>query len=336
MQIFHILHMESVITKQTFDDANRSGDVPVEESFCALCDIISDDHSKIKVFGSILLKFEQTVLIGKDILKEYGKHKINLESHTYRFTLNFIILIIFCFTEQTFPIEVSEPTCHQQFVEMRQTYSSFLDNVKPYISAGISSLEELKLYLQRHFQELQPQLFIAESFDDVMYLIEDKCTIINVHCVESIVNQYNITDAKPEVKKFKTEVDTFCDVVKLSACFQESFKRVSSSHHLICETIEFVFGLEADNYTLTDIKKLLSTSFKSEVNYVQIRGIINNDNCINLTCYAPQNLLDILQRTAEEELDLIKEMGVIRLKIGYRTIFDKQKIEEVHDDCVVC
>ena len=168
-----------------------------------------------------------------------------------------------------------------------------------------------------------------------MCLIEDKCTIINVCCVESIVNQYNITDAKPEIKKFKTQVNLFCDEVKLSMCFKERFKNISSSHHLICETIEFVLGSQADDYTLTDIKKLLSTSFKSVVNYVQIRGIVNNGNCINVTCYAPQNLLDILQETAEENLDLIKEMGVIQLKIGYHTIFDKQKKEEVYNDCML-
>ena len=219
---------------------------------------------------------------------------------------------------------------------MRKTYSSFVHSVAPYILSGIPSLEELKLYLQRHFQELQPPLVIADSFDDVMYHIEDKCTIINVYCVESIVNQYNITDAKPEIKKFKTEVDTFCDAVKLSICFHENFKNVSSSHYLICETIEFVLEWEADSYTLSDVKDLLSKSFESVVNYVQIRGIVNNGDCINVTCYAPQNLLDILQRTAEEKLHLIKEMGVIQLKIGYHTIFDKWKREEVHDDCIVC
>ena len=88
MQIFHTLLMESVITKQTFDEVNRSGDVLVEESFLALCNMVSEDHNKIKVFGSVLLKFEQTVLIAKDILEEYGKHKINLATYTYRLTLN--------------------------------------------------------------------------------------------------------------------------------------------------------------------------------------------------------------------------------------------------------
>ena len=90
MQIFHILYMERVISKQTFDEANKSGDVVIEDCFCALCDVVSEDHNKIKVVGSVLLKFEQTVLIAKDILKEYGKYWINLETIIYGFTLNFI------------------------------------------------------------------------------------------------------------------------------------------------------------------------------------------------------------------------------------------------------
>ena len=90
MQIFHILYMERVISKQTFDEANKSEDVVIEDCFCALCDVVSEDHTKIKVVGSVLLKFEQTVLIAKDILKEYSKYWINLETIFYGFTLNFI------------------------------------------------------------------------------------------------------------------------------------------------------------------------------------------------------------------------------------------------------
>ena len=74
MQIFHILHMERMISKKIFDEANKSEDVLIKECFCALCDVVSEDHTKIKVVGSVLLKFEQTVLIAKDILKEYGKY----------------------------------------------------------------------------------------------------------------------------------------------------------------------------------------------------------------------------------------------------------------------
>ena len=91
MQIFHILYMERVVAKQTFDEANKSEDVLAEDCFCALRDVVSEDHYKIKVLGSVLLKFEQTVLIGKDILKEYGKCWINLETIIYKITLNFII-----------------------------------------------------------------------------------------------------------------------------------------------------------------------------------------------------------------------------------------------------
>ena len=73
-----------------------------------------------------------------------------------------------------------------------------------------------------------------------MELVEDKCTIINVCCLEAIVDHYNIAEAKQHITEFKEAVNTFCKEVKLSVCCKESFKRISSSHHLICETVEFV------------------------------------------------------------------------------------------------
>ena len=51
-----------------------------------------------------------------------------------------------------------------------------------------SPLEKLKKYLGRCFRELKPQLLIAVSFDDVMELIEEKCTVINLCCLETIVD----------------------------------------------------------------------------------------------------------------------------------------------------
>ena len=55
-----------------------------------------------------------------------------------------------------------------------------------------SSLEELKKFLGRCFRELKPQLSVAESFDDVMEVVEEKCTVINIRCLETIIDHYNI------------------------------------------------------------------------------------------------------------------------------------------------
>lgn len=202
---------------------------------------------------------------------------------------------------------------------MRVTFGNLIHAVAPLIEAGIPSLEELKTYLRRCFRELRPQLSVAKSFDDVMDLVQDTCTIINVCCLEAIIDQYNITEAKHHIEKFKTEVDAFCEKVKLSICCNQNLK-IASSCHLIYETIEFVLEWEADNYTLNGIRGLLAKAFGNMAKSVQVRAI-KEGNSIIVTCYAPHNILDSLTTVAKKNLDVLKAIGLTKLTISYQTIF---------------
>ena len=213
---------------------------------------------------------------------------------------------------------------------MKVAFGNLIETVVPLIAKVIPSLKELKTYLRRCFRELKPQLSSAESFDDVMELVEDKCTIINICCLEAIVDHYNITEAKRHITEFKTTVDKFCEKVKTDICINQNFK-VTSSHHLTCETIEFILEWKTDEYTLSHIKDLLSKAFKDMVKSVQVRAI-KEGNSIIVTCYAPQHMMDILLIRAEESLDVLKEMGIIQLTIGYHIFFDKRQRDEVRDE----
>ena len=214
---------------------------------------------------------------------------------------------------------------------MTATFGSLIHTVAPLIETGIPSLKDLKMYLRRCFPDLRPQLSIAESFDDVMDLVQDKCTIINICCLEFIVNHYKITAAKSLITEFKMTVDTFCENVKVSICCKKNFKLTSHSHHLICETIEFILEWEVDKHTLKHIRDLLSKAFEDMAESVQVITI-NEGKSIIVTCYAPQYMMDILLVTGNENLDLLKEMGLIQLTIGYRTIFDKRQRDKVRDE----
>ena len=214
---------------------------------------------------------------------------------------------------------------------MRATFGELIHTVALLIKASIPSLKDLKIYLRRCFQELRPQLSIAKSFDDVMDLVQDKCTIINICCLEFIVNHYKITEAKSLIKEFKMTVDTFCENVKVSICLKQNFKLVSHSHHLICETIEFILEWEVDKYTLKHIKDLLSKAFEDMAESVQVITI-NEGKSIIITCYAPHYMMDILLVTANENLDLLKKMRLLKLTIGYCTIYDKCQRDKVRDE----
>ena len=212
-----------------------------------------------------------------------------------------------------------QPTYQYDFDQMRVTFGNLIHTVAPLIEAGIPSLEELKTYLRRCFRELRPQLSVAKSFDDIMDLVQDTCTIINICCLEAIIDQYNITEAKHHIEKFKTEVDAFCEKVKLSICYNQNLK-IASSCHLIYETIEFVLEWEADNYTLNGIRGLLAKAFGNMAKSVQVRAI-KEGNSIIVTCYAPHNILDSLTTVAKKNLDVLKAIGLTKLTISYQTIF---------------
>ena len=81
---------------------------------------------------------------------------------------------------------------------------------------------------------------------------------------------------------------------------------------------------------LSDIRHLLTKAFEDTVNTIQVRAI-KEGNSIIVTCYAPHHMMDILLVTAEENIILLKELGLVKLTIGYHTIYDKHQRDKVRD-----
>ena len=236
------------------------------------------------------------------------------------------------FIDQTLPSQINlQPTFQYDFDQMRMKFGKLFYTVAPLIAKGIPSLEELKTYLRMCFRELRPLLTIAESFNDVMEIVQDKCTIINICCLEGIVDQYDITEAKVHITNYNTSVDEFCEKIKADVCFNQSFTNSSSSYLLTCESTVFVLEWEANKYSLTDNRELLSKAFKGMAKSVKVKAV-NEGNSIVVTCYAPQSLTDLLLMTAKENLDLLKQLGVIKLTIGYDIIYDKHQRDKVGDE----
>lgn len=79
---------------------------------------------------------------------------------------------------------------------------------------------------------------------------------------EFVVSDYNITEAKPHIVKFKTPVDTFGEKFKADICLKQKFKLVSCSDYLIYDAIEFTLEWEVDKYNPKHIWQ-----FSSILNY---------------------------------------------------------------------
>lgn len=206
------------------------------------------------------------------------------------------------------------------FDQIRAKLGELIYSVTPLISDMIPSLEEFKKYLRRCFRELRPQLAIAQTFDDIMDAVEEKCTIINICCLETIVNYYKVKEAQNYITAYKSEVDVFCAEVKLNVCENKDFITGPSSL-LKCDTIEFVLGWKTDEHTLNEIRDLLWKAFGDMANKIFVKEL-KKGNSIIITCYAPQNVMNILLMEAEKNLHLLINLGLIKLSIGYITLWN--------------
>ena len=217
------------------------------------------------------------------------------------------------------------PTYQDNFDEIRAKFGTLLHKITPLVKFAImssncspeisslespslqahSSLEELKKFLGRCFRELKPQLSVAESFDDVMEVVEEKCTVINIRCLETIIDHYNVEGAKVHITTYKSEVDKLCEEIKLSVCQKENFLAGPSSL-LKCETIKFVLEWETDKHTFNEIKELLWKAFGKMAKRVLVKHINEGDSII-VTCHAPQNIMNILLLEAQESSHIDKD-----------------------------
>ena len=221
---------------------------------------------------------------------------------------------------------IVHPGYKAEFDRMGDMRGILIDDVVPLIEKSIPSVNHLKLFLGRCRPELKPRLKDANSFDDVMEVIEDECSITNVALLETIVNKYSIQDAGDMILAYETHLDEFCEN-KLTMFCNRQLKRLSSSL-LTCETIKFVLKWNPSEHSLSSIRALLWKTFKD--NQVEV-VVIKEGNSIIVTCYAPHYLIESLLVTARDNVDMLKEMGLISLTIGYYTVYDEHAIDEVSE-----
>ena len=173
-------------------------------------------------------------------------------------------------------------------------FVSLLTSIVPLIANSIPSLNVLKLFLERAYIEMKPQLAHAETVDDVLILVIEKCSLINVSCLEVVIDHYDIRTAKEELLLYMATVEKFCEETTVSQCIDESFSlRLSSSQLLTCDTVQFTPKNNA--CSLSEIKNIKEHLFDHFANKVLIQSIAIYKEFITVTCYAPQYVRDSLQ-----------------------------------------
>lgn len=189
-------------------------------------------------------------------------------------------------------------------------------------------IEELERFLENSHNYLYPQIVDSISINEILTVVRDHCTVIDISCLDGIVKRFNIKNAESHIQKYKDAIQLFCQSTKVSLCLEKMFKVTRTLCLLQCETVVFVLDWDPTNCTLQDIRDIV---IKSVEENMQIY-VITKDQYISVTCFFPLSLTTSLISKAHETLEFVKTRGLIQLKIGFCTIYDKSKRDKVRDD----
>ena len=183
----------------------------------------------------------------------------------------------------------------------------------------------MKQFLRDGYSYLKSQIAHSTSIDDVLDVVNDHCTLINISCLEGIVERFDIKEAETYIQAYKNIVQSFCKETKASLCLEETLKEGKSRSLLKCETAIFVLDWDPTNYTLQDIRDIIAESVEENI---QIR-VIREGRSIIVTCFFPLSLTTSIIVRAQETLEEMKKKGLIQLTVGYCTIYDKHQRDKV-------
>ena len=169
----------------------------------------------------------------------------------------------------------------------------------------------------------------CQTIADVLSFVTKKCTLINIAILNELVNHSGIEEAKVHIKEYQQAVAEFREKMTTRFAVNKSFLPDGGSPPLHCETITFLVSWNPDERTsLDDINDLLTDAFNdlsSDVKVVRTDKV----NSIIITCSFPFDLTGLLIAKATSNLKQLKKKGLLKLTIGYCTIWNRDKVHKL-------
>ena len=216
-----------------------------------------------------------------------------------------------------------------RFGEIRAEFAIALSKICEAIKASDPPIQvdNLRQFLQDGYPYLKDELDHTNSIDNILDLIKEKSTLIDLSFLEVIAKKFDVKEATQQIEAYLCFLAERC---KSTSDFLDQTLKVTRLPCLLqCETATFVLNWEPQTCTLTDIQYILSKSLGRNVQ-LQIR-YVTIGNSITITCYFPLYLATFLIAKAQKTLEVVKKSGLIKLIIGHCVIFDKHKIDQVRN-----
>ena len=197
-------------------------------------------------------------------------------------------------------------------------------NVCKVIEKARPKLKNLKKLVGSCNSDLKTKLAECSKVSDVLSLVQEECSLTHFTLLEALVEEFNVKEAEKHIEEYRGILKKFLEDTRIACCLKENFDAVSAHPPLKCETVTYVFDWRPDERMLNDIKDILS---KSSGKLVRIR-YIDTGYSIVVTCSFSYSLHGVLVARVMENLQFLIKNGLIKLTIGYWTIWEKEKTSQ--------
>ena len=153
---------------------------------------------------------------------------------------------------------------------------------------------------------------------DIIEWIGKKCSLTNIKPLERVMKYFKIGEAISIVHEYNTRNKEFVDEISLLLCLNEHFSPPSV---LQLEKIDFLVNKSVDECTFKDIEKFIELAAEDLSEDVLV-SVIRRGNSFNIVCSFPFTLSERLISTALKNLKILKDNGLLKLTIGYCTVYD--------------
>lgn len=222
-------------------------------------------------------------------------------------------------------IVVTGPKIHvrdcSEFTSIKAKFTNLFYDASRAIMEGAIPLECLQCYLKLFYNE---QELHCQDTEHAVHLIRKKCSLIDIKLLEEVVNKFDVTSLRPAIQEYERNIKKFCENVPLRRCLDENF---SESSLLLCETITFIIDGDVDDYTVSDVKCIISRIFSNVAPYVTL-AVVRETESFVITCSFQLIHSHLLISAAFENIAKTNMKDVLQIKIGYCIVYDASNINK--------
>uniref|UniRef100_A0A1X7TK46 MATH domain-containing protein n=1 Tax=Amphimedon queenslandica TaxID=400682 RepID=A0A1X7TK46_AMPQE len=274
------------------------------------------NHKNLQKFAEFLCNSPATRNMGNIIMQDYVKELVS-----YMYTFCTFSWLYKARKSKSIKISVSSDKS-DEFEERRADLASTLVRIIDVVIGIGVEVEKLKEYLRICYARLNPivKLSINEckTTAEIIEWIGERCSLTKIRPLEQVMEHFEIKKAISIIQEYNIRNQNFKEKTSLHQCLDKLF---SMSSVLQLEKAVFVVNKRVEDCTIKDIEEFIDVALEDLSVDVRV-SVIKKGNSFSIFCSFPVMLSESLILTALKNLKVLKDNGLLKLTIGYCTVYD--------------